>query len=240
VEAMTTLTKIAGSRKGGLPIFRSHPSTDTRLAYLKELAEKLKTEGVKPNETAPPPPPAEVAIYEPSGFESTANDYQPLAAGDRWIYRFTDGKGGRLRQEVNVVESVAENPGVFRVESRLGEDVSVKYLLATTKSALLRRIELSVFDQARGKSAQWEMLYPLPSSEAVPAGFRMGTVERVETPFKTFDAVKVEKLNEKGEATRTAWFASGVGLVKESWPNGVTKVLEEYRPGRISASDTPQ
>jgi hypothetical protein len=80
------------------------------------------------------------------------------------------------------------------------------------------------------------LVYPLSSSEPTPDGFRVGAAERVEAPYGTFDAIKVEKLSASGEVTRTAWFAPGIGLVKETWPDGLTKVLEEYKPAKMAAS----
>jgi len=32
------------------------------------------------------------------------------------------------------------------------------------------------------------------------------------------------------------WLAPGVGPVKETWPDGLTKVLEEYKPAKMTVS----
>jgi Zn-dependent protease with chaperone function len=240
VDAMATLKKLAGSRKEGLPIFASHPATDTRMAYLKEMADKLTAEAQKPRDVPSTTPPAGVPVYDLGGIEPAANDYYPLAEGSRWVYRYQDERGGLLRQKVTIVERLPDAAGVFRVESRLGEDVSVsvKSLVATTKSAIFRQTEPSSSDRATEKKSGWEMVYPLSSTEAAPDGFRVGGVERVEAPYGAFDAIKVEKLGASGEVTRTAWLAPGVGLVKETWPDGLTKVLEEYKPARMAGSAT--
>ena len=236
VDAMTTLKKVAGSGKEGLPIFRSHPATDTRMAYLKEMADKLKAEAQKPRDVPSTTPPAAVPVFDLGGIEPAANDYYPLAEGSRWVYRYQDGSGGQLRQKVTIVERLPDAAGVFRVESRLGENVNVMSLVATTMSALFRQTEPSSSDRATEKKSGWEMVYPLSSTEVAPDGFRVGGVERVEAPYGAFDAIKVEKLGASGEVTHTVWLAPGVGPVKETWPDGLTKVLEEYKPAKMTVS----
>jgi hypothetical protein len=69
----------------------------------------------------------------------------------------------------------------------------------------------------------------------------VGKEEEVETPAGKFRAVPVEAVgtpldrNSKptGKAERyTRWFAEGVGVVKMTYPDGQTRVLKSFTPGK--------
>lgn len=234
VQAMSALMEIAGKGRKGLPIFRSHPATDTRLSYLKKMAEEAKSQPKKPAAEMAAVPASDVPIMDFGELKPIASgpsgDF-PLAEGDTWVYRFINEKGSLVRQTVVVAEQLPDSPGFFRLESRLDGKIVNSYIMVITESGIMRR------PIAKNGLYGWEMMYVLPSSKQIPQGFRISPPEEVETPFGVFQAYKVERLDSAGSPIRTAWLAQGVGVVKESVANGPVRLLERFKPGRAVPAD---
>ncbi len=234
IQAMQKLLEIAGSGRKGLPIFRSHPTTDARLGYLKKMAEEFKLQAnALPNDTSPSVMTGG-SILDFSGIAQNAleftNDF-PLAEGNTWIYRFTNETGGVVRQTVKVAEKLPDLPGCFRIESQIDDNITISYAVAVIDSGVMRRA------MAKGGLDEWELLYVLPSSKVMPPNYRVSPPEEVETPLGTFQASKVERLDSDGNPVRTAWFAPAIGLIKETSADGISKIIERFKPGRAVASN---
>jgi len=228
---MATLLTLIGSGRRGLRLFRTHPPTDARVTRLTEEAGQIRIEGaeqvyqtLQAAEVRVAPSP----VGDLSAYELAPNPAMPLAVGAKWRYEVQGRGSARFRSETQVLEELpGEVPGVFRVRTTLA-GVSGTYLTATSTDGLLK-----LLDPTDPRDA-WAVEWQLPTEQPLPDPyFRVVGPEQVTVPYGTREAVKVEKLDERGNVLETAWFGDGIGLLKRDCPPlGITEVLESYEPPR--------
>jgi len=246
LEAMQALKELSGSRRGLLPIFRSHPLTQKRINRLTSQIESLKNEMAaqqEPPATARPPTPPDVpaGAGDLSGHEIGPNTHFPLRVGARWVYRCATDDGDTLRRAVSITGSVPGAEQAFRLENSYGHGVRVESFVATTRNAVLVR------SRSNGADSGWqvEWLTDLDDGESANGGdfeFVGGGTEEIAVPLGRFTAVRIEKRRVGSSSpTAIAWFVDGIGLVKQHSPaDGLTEVLESCSPGDQPATEAEQ
>ena len=171
-------------------------------------------------------------------------DYFPLRVKDWWQYRSTQAAGTTSEFRLTVVSEEKQPNGTLRscieltnpsplirdwytktpAEVVLNEE---EYLGGGGKVALDPPRPMLRYPLAAG--ASWGWSGTARSNTQVEEKSRVAGAEKVEVPAGRFDAMKIVTEIQQGGAwaTKTSWFAPGVGLVRQATEsNGVSSVTE--------------
>jgi hypothetical protein len=173
-------------------------------------------------------------------------EYYPTAVGTKWVY--VDKDGVEEAREVTAAERVDGGllVTVRRADGGPFEQVAVS-------SGRIDRVSASRFTFAKpysllklppkaGDSWDFDIDFDIAAQPGLlpQAGtMTVGKPETVEVPAGKFLAVPVVKMVTDQNGNRLAaaeqythWYASGVGLVKWTAPNGRSLVLKSFTPGK--------
>ena len=101
--------------------FSSAPPTLTGMRYLALIALVTVAAGCGGGSSNTLPTGSEQVTLDPADFTTEiTNPYWPMAPGDRWVYRETDGEGAELKVEVTVTDRTKTIDGI---EARVVRDI---------------------------------------------------------------------------------------------------------------------
>lgn len=171
--------------------------------------------------------------------------YYATRVGDRLVY---DDRGRVRTWEVTAVEdkggetvvSLSEGSGDKRYQV---EKVSVSAKGVRQLESFWFKVEAHYHIKTPTRAGDtWDVhTDSLPTYQGWAGTLTVGKEEEVETPAGKFRAVPVEAVgtpldrNSKPMGTSeryTRWYTEGIGVVKMTYPDGQTRVLKSFTPGK--------
>lgn len=164
-------------------------------------------------------------------------DYFPLRVNDWWKYRSTQASGAISEFTLAVISEDKRADGLLRRTVELSNPnplIRDRYVKPTGSVLLVDEEYLGSGGRASFDPPRPILQYPLrPGASWQWSGTGRGGIrieeasevfpsERVETPAGRFDAVKVVVRIAQGgaQATKTSWYAAGIGLVRQATDSG--------------------
>jgi hypothetical protein len=185
---------------------------------------------------------ASSASPQDPGGKKAPPDYYPLREGTKWHYRVeVGGKMVQVTNQIAKVETIDGQP-LARLETVVGGQVTASEHLRTTAQGIFRHR----YNGIDVTPPLCLLKYPVKDGESwasdvkiggmqLKVRCRVGREEEVEVPAGKYKAVTSDVETEVGgvKITTKYWFASGVGVVKQTADLGgkaVSLQLEKFEP----------
>jgi hypothetical protein len=169
----------------------------------------------------------------PAAATRPVPDYFPLRLHDSWRYRATQANGSTSEFSLSVVSEDKQSDGSTRrcVELSNPNPLTRDWYTKTKTAVLLQeqeylggggRVALDpprpLLQQPLRAGSSWTWSGTVRGNVRVEESSEVFQSERIETPAGRFDALKVVTRIEQGgaRATKTSWYAAGVGLVRQA------------------------
>ncbi len=183
-----------------------------------------------------------------------APDYFPLRTNDWWRYRSTQANGSTSEFTLKVISEEPHADGTIRhcIELSNPKPLIRDWYTKTASGVVLNEEEYlggggkitlepprPILQMPLTPGERWTWSGTARAHTSVEESNEVAGVERLEVPAGRFDAVKILTQIEQGgvHASKTSWFAPGVGLVRQSTDSGgvtsTTELLEySFQPKR--------